>query len=387
MWKNSKPGYNTPQMRRDGFELYKKEKEMAKRGRKPGSTSKKKTLTSNVLTLIEALNFIALGQKKAGTTPQCYSVLSANWLVASNGILMLATKVADDMQACPHTLQFLDALSKCHEEVSITQLTQNAISVNCGDFRAIIPCANYDELALTITAPDVETNPVGNKLKTAFKLLTPMLNEKAEHGYLASVCLKQNSVIATNGTLLIELWHGMNLPGEFLIPKSSAHAIAECNKNLKGFGASANSVTFYFDDGSFLKSQLFSEKFPPYEHFFLPNINPWALPEKFFQAIRSIESFTADGIVYFTDGFIASATNSNIASTFRIEGLPNNMAFNSKYLLMCESAMKNVFFDTNEDQVFFFGEMVRGIIKGVGYESKSAQDSGLGEALNNDIPF
>jgi hypothetical protein len=107
---------------------------------KPKHRARRPKATANpAASLLAALKFVAVAQKKAGTVQQQFGMISGNWAAASNGVLTVATKVEEDLVACPHTLQFIDALSKVGEELSITQLTANALAVSSGAFRALVP--------------------------------------------------------------------------------------------------------------------------------------------------------------------------------------------------------------------------------------------------------
>lgn len=81
-----------------------------------------------------------------------------------------------------------------------------------------------------------------------------------------------------------------------------------------------------------------------------------ARARRIFTAVRSIEAFTRNGVVYFENGKIASNELENEASTYIIEGLPEGMAFNAKYLLMVEKAFQNVDFDETANKAFFLAK-------------------------------
>ena len=112
----------------------------------------KTTAVNPAASLLAALKFVAVAQKKAGTVQQQFGVISGNWAAASNGVLTVATKVEEDLSACPHTYQLIDALSKVGEELAITQLSPTSLAVVSGAFRALIPCVGFGDVG--ITGPD-----------------------------------------------------------------------------------------------------------------------------------------------------------------------------------------------------------------------------------------
>lgn len=345
----------------------------------------KKTDAPNpAASLLAALKFIAVAQKKSGTVQQQFSVISGNWAAASNGVLTVATKVEEDLSACPHTYQLIDALSKVGEELAITQLSPTSLAVVSGAFRALIPCVGFGDVG--ITGPDERCAVIDDRIKAAFEAVLPLATDGAQHAHLAAVLLQSGSAVATNGHVLAEYWHGIDLP-PMLIPKASAVAILKAGKALTGFGYSGPSATFWFEDDSFIKTQLFAEQFPNYQPLFnCEGLNPWPVPDEFYKAVRSIESFSRSGVVYFENGMLASNEQETEASTYKIEGLPEGMGFNAKYLLMVESSFKNVHFDEQSNKAFFFGENVRGVLMGIDRNSATPYNPEANE-FEDDIPF
>lgn len=350
------------------------------RARRPKATA------NPAASLLAALKFVAVAQKKAGTVQQQFGMISSNWAAASNGVLTVATKVEEDLTACPHTYQLIDALSKVGEDLSITQLSPNALAVVSGAFKALVPCVAFGDFE--ITGPDERCAVIDDRIKAAFEAVLPLATEGAQHAHLAAVLLQSGSAVATNGHVLVEYWHGIDLPPGMLVPKASAVAIAKAGKALTGFGYSGASATFWFEDDSFIKTQLFGEQYPNYQIIFnCEGLNPWPVPEEFYKAVRSIESFSRSGIVYFEDGMLASNEQEAEASTYKIEGLPEGMGFNAKYLLMVEPSFKNVYFDENSNKAYFFGENVRGVLSGIDRNSATPHNAEASNEYEDDIPF
>lgn len=334
---------------------------------------------SAAATLIAALKFISVAQKKAGSIAQQHCMISGHWAAASNGVLTVASPIEEDLAACPHTLQLLEALAKCGEELNITQLSANTLSVKSGVFKALIPCVDFAEVL--VSGPDERIAAIDDRIKQAFEAVSMLATDGAQQAHFAGVLLQAGSAVATNGAALLECWHGLDLPPGLLIPKASAVAIAKAGKPLAGFGYSPSSATFYFEDNSFIKTQLFNERFPNYQTVFPADCNPWPLPEGFFTAVHAIENFSRNGVVYFDENVVSSHEHETEASTYQIEGLPHGMAFNSKYLTMLEHAFNKAEFRKDENRVIFFGENMRGALMGVDLKHEVSYNS------EDDIPF
>jgi len=350
-----------------------KKKTRARRAAKP-------TEPNVAASLIAALKFVSVAQKKVGTPTQQHCAISGNWIVASNGVIMVGAKIEEDLTACPHTLQFIDALAKCGQELNITQLSENTLSVKSDKFKALIPCAGFAELELN--APDVKIAEIDDRIKAAFDCVACLTVEGAPNAVHAALLLQSGSAVATNGFALLEYWHGIDLP-PMLIPKASAVAIAKAGKPLTGFGFSGTSATFWFEDGSFIKTQLYGERYPHYGQILNVETNPWPLPDEFFKAVHAVESFSKNGIVYFDNGLLSSREVEAEATTYKIEGLPEGMGFNAKYLTTLEHAIKTAHFNKESNKLFFFGDAVRGVLMGVELNVPTPDN----DEFSDDIPF
>jgi len=192
--------------------------------------------------------------------------------------------------------------------------------------------------------------------------------ESSGEPYETAVFFEPNSCVCTNGSVIAEYWHGLGWYEfkkltDVLIPKQAIGALSKTDKGLVKCGLSEQSITFHFEDGSFIKTQLIKEPFPPYAHLFEKKVNPWPISEDFFKAVRSIEPFAKEGVVYFVDGGLASSQSGE--TFYKIEGLPKDWSFNIKHLLSVEHLVKTIHFDVDSNKAIFFGENCRGIVMGM----------------------
>src|SRR6187551_2425743 len=160
------------------------------RARRPKKTEEPSAAAS----LIAGLKFISPAQKKAGTIQQQYSAIAGHWIAASNGILTIGAKIEDDLTACPHSTQLLDALLKCGHELSITQLSETALSVKSDKFKAVIPCVSFAEVGLT--GPDNQIAVIDDRIKAALECVMCLATDGAPNAVHAAVLLQAGSAVA-----------------------------------------------------------------------------------------------------------------------------------------------------------------------------------------------
>lgn len=330
---------------------------MAGRPRKP-----KEAQSSSLVT---ALKFISAAQRDAGSPMRVFCRLKDGYAMASDGILTACHKIEEDLDARPHTGKLLSALSHCGKNLSITQLENNQLAIKSGKFFAHVPCCAEDDLPEF--EPDQPIAPIDDNIKTGFKRIAHLAQEGAQTIILSSILLSTGSMRATNGSVILEFWHGLSLP-TLAIPKIFASAVSGVASPLVQFGFSASSVTFWFEDGSWLKSQLFAEQWPDLGDVFGPGqvSTPFPLPAKFYEALRSVEDFCVDGaekgIVWISPEGISSHKNFKDGASYQLPGLYNGV-FAVRQLKNIEGCCEKIYFQ--DHSAYFWGDKVRGIIMGV----------------------
>lgn len=323
---------------------------------------KSKNETKAASGLIEALRFINVAQKSSGPAFATHCALFNGMAVAYDGVLSVAHRIPDELNACPNTASLLAALAKCGQGFTITHLDSGRLAVKSDKFKAFVPCVAFDEMPQV--EPDAKIAVIDDRIKAALAAVVPLASETAQRVAFAATLLQANSAVATNGSVLLEYWHGIDLPPGLLLPKAAVNAILKTPKPLAGFGYSQSSATFYFDDESYIKTQLYDERYPNYESVLDAPSAPLPLPEDFFTAVAAVEPFSENNVCYFADGAMRSHAIESEGASYEIEGLPFPMAFNMQFLRMVEPSFKQVCFDKEKGKALFFGENARGAIMG-----------------------
>ena len=330
--------------------------------------TKKSSENTAALNLLEALRFVLPALKKVGTVQQQFCMFKNGWLVAANDSLMIGTQVDIDLNACPHAYQLFEALQNCGQELSIVQLSAGELFIKSGDFKANVPCV--DESLIVLGIPDSNVAKLNNDFKTAVEKVACLAVEGAQNALNAGVYVGLNVTAATNNFAIIEALHGFDLP-QMLIPKQAILALTKTKKDLSGFGYSGSTATFWFSQNSFITTCLFSEKFIAYESLLECQQEFSQVSEEFFSALKAIEPFCKNNIVYFNEGFALSSSFENASSYKLNTTVPNKMAFNLKFMLQLKEVFKNTFFDENKKRVYFKnGINARGVLSAVQYEER-----------------
>jgi len=319
--------------------------------------------------LLEALKFVAIAQKKAGTPYQTHCVIKDGYLFGFDGVVTVGTPLNIDLNCCPHTYNLMQALAHCGADLTITNETLN-LTIKSGKYKSVIDC--YPIESMVINAPDEKfvevTDGFTNGLRLAAKVA---LNDAAgTRAILKSVYLTSNVIAATDSFHLIEYWHGVPGIPPVLLPKRTAEIVAGCTKQLTHIGGSSHSITFHFDDGSYVRSGLIDGLYPNYENLLAFDGVALPPPDDFFDAVKKVSAFNESGKIYMTGGKICSKVTPELGSSFDVDNIPEQAAFNSNYILDLQECFSLMAFTKTErgDFIHFFGDNVRGVMSGMVYD-------------------
>lgn len=313
--------------------------------------------------LLQSLRILSTILKDDGSVLEQHVLLKNNWAIAQNGIIGIGEPILEDLIAAPNGLLLREALAKCGVSFSLTQLPHN-LSLKAGKFKALIPCLPPEDIQTAF--PDPPIAKIDNRLKISLEAVAPLaLDEQSV--VTASVLIDKGTVTATDRKVIIQHWHGIDLPPELALPKSLINPLIKNSKNLAAFGFSPSSCTFHFEDNSWLKSQYFAEKWPDISKILDKKTNAHNLPEDFYEAISALEPFSENGFVYCDSNLMRSHEEEGVGASFEVYGLPKGPALNIKQMKIIKPHIKTVDFHVphfNYHMMLWYGENVRGAVAG-----------------------
>lgn len=332
--------------------------------------ARKPTKVKTANPFLEAIQFVGTALKEQGTAYETHIYINNNWAISNNGILAIGTPISWPSLTTPNYFQFANALAKCGNDWEIAVIAppldadptlshQSKLRISQGKFKAFVPCIDPVQIAMpTVDAPIAVIN---NNFRKALEAVAMLANDNGQSVIEASILMNGQSIVGTDRILIIEYWHGCDLPPGLALPKAFAVALCKISKNLKAFGFSANSATFYFEDDSFIKTQLFADSWPDINAIMERGSNPQPVPKGLWDAVKAVESFSPDNLVHFDAGILRSHSDSNAGASFEVSGLPKGPIFNIKYLKLIEGLATSIdFFAGNA--TMFFGDSVRGAV-------------------------
>ena len=316
------------------------------------------------LGLAAALDFIKLAQadKSNDLAAKTHCRLQGGYAVAFDGVLAMGHPIEEELAVCPHTYRLIDALSRCKKAMSVTQLDGEKLVIKSGNFRVVIPCLN--PAAIPYAVPDPRAGDLTDELINGFAALNPVVTGNGQTVVESSLLVNNGSMVATDRMIMLEYWHGINLPDGLAIPKVAVAAVLKIRHKLVGVGVSDRTVTFHYENGAWLRTQLYAEPWPDV-YSVLNRGDPHTateLPEAFFDAVDAVAPFNEGGSIYTTDSGLASHHTEGAGATYAVGGVPAGLSFTAKYLQMMKGYAKRVDLVGSNGISFFYGDRVRGAI-------------------------
>jgi hypothetical protein len=326
---------------------------------------RKKKATEN--SLLAAMRFVSIAQKSVGACEQTHCRLFNNLASGSNGIISTGHKIQEDIQVCPHTITLTAALESLPDsKFSLTHLENNRLAVRAEQFEAIVHCLNSNELP--VVGPDAASYLIDERFIKSLDIAGQLVADGANKVINSSLQLRNGSVLSSNGSVILQAWHGVAMPDLLIAPKALAVAAKKASsKTLYRFGFSDTSLTLHYDDGAWLKTQLFpaSTELPDLlKYLDIAGLTPVTIPEGFFELVKRLEPFSEDGQVLFSGGEARTTTHSlstyAVESTKHLRGLA--MSFSIKSLLTIQPYVNKVHFNATQGVTLFFGDNVRAAV-------------------------
>jgi hypothetical protein len=338
-----------------------------RRGRPPGSAAK----PAENAGLLAAVQFVECVENETIEFSH-FAKLSNGMVLAYSNVLSAGFPIAEQLNRCPRIDMLKAALLRCGKSLAITETNDGHLSIKGDKLKAIVPCMAEPLADITPDAPVI--NGDFNILKEAFKAACTVADEIADRVMYASVLLDPNTVTATNGKVLLQYWHGITgLPPATVIPALFAKQIVGSKYKITGIGGNYDtnagfmrSLTIWFENGAWLKTQCYEDRWQAFEQLLNVATNPQPVPVGLFEGIEAVEPFCKDsGAIHFGDGYVSSYLNSDAGASYPVKGLPPGKIFHAKLVRQVSPYVKTLDLLTQNDRAFFFGGTDINPIRGV----------------------
>jgi hypothetical protein len=310
--------------------------------------------------LLTALEFISVAQKAKATDGGTFCMLSMHAAVAFDGLLAAGVRIAEDLHCCPNTQRLIAALCSCSSGYQMTHVAHDRLLVQSGEFQAHVPLC--DPRTLTWPQPDPKLVVADNKIVAALKAVSGVINDKAAILHEAAILLQGQTCVGTNGAVILEAFHGWDLPPDILLPKAIVAALVNAHKPLVAMGYGTDTVTFWFEDDSWIRTQRYVEKYPDAHKLLATPVQMIPFPIGLFTATDQLAPFSEDGQVYCANGKASShafgkADSFNARLTLDVSGINESRIYRIDTIKIVRKIVTHFDDQTLPKRTFFMGGM------------------------------
>lgn len=330
--------------------------------RKPRGAAAEKELE---LELLKALRFVSLAQQENGQAPyQSHCRFINNYVVAFDGILAAGYPVEQPLYACPHTFKLIAALTRVRGAYSVTMTSDATMVINSDRFRAVVDCLPSREISEIAAHPN--TYPLTSRWIEACEKAGLFITEGATTVLESSVFTQQYTVIGCNRLVMIEAATDNNFPPGLVVPYTAIKALAKVQSPLVGFGYDQTAVTFWFENGAWLRTQLFVEQYPNMASVQarLDAMTCVELPSELEKGVAAVLPFCKEGKgVLYVKGKLSTHRDedgANVGASYVVGGPPVDVSFNAAQFIKIAPLIKTIDFTSQDDMIMFLGDKVRG---------------------------
>jgi len=313
--------------------------------------------------LLDAIEFCVLANNASpdiAYTSYCCLSAETGTVYMSDGIVSCGCLCHVEITTSIEVKKLLKALKAAKSGYTFTILDNSSIALKSGRLKAVIPTIDY-------IADKLYPDPIlhSENVETFIRALTvasAVTKDKASHIVNASVLVYNTSCYGTDTQLLIEYWHGIPISTELTIPKTFIAALSKIKKLPVGIGYSKKSLTVWFNDRSWIRTQLYENSWPVENvlDLFKPTSTYLPIHTELGQALEELSAFVGiDGRILLSDNHISSSNK----SSYDIDVYVQDVACNCKLLqIVCKYATGWDVSSRIDRHIAFVGENLRGLL-------------------------
>jgi hypothetical protein len=316
--------------------------------------------------MINAINFVQRAVIKKSVTVQGGNFTIENGRIfAYNGLLTASAVINVPIDCKPKADTFTAIIKASHESNTVPSFSitpTGKLSVKAGKLKALIECNITD---VQEHRPEGIDYPIdGEDFMGIINLLEPFMGNNTDptKSWANSIMLNGNKAYVTCNTIAIEHTTNLDIAMPIVIPSQAIKELIKIKKFPISVRYCAKSITFFYDDDSWLKTRTLENKFPNFDPVLNTTCIPIELPEDFYTGLKQLKSFCDEefnSICFTSEGLITkneAVYEINLPITYGI--------YNYNLLILLESIMKKIDFSSYPKPAIFIGDRIRGCIVG-----------------------
>lgn len=291
-----------------------------------------------------------------------------------NGVIALCSPIGLNIDCTPKAEPLLKAIAACEDSVQMTMLANGKLSIKSGGFKVSIDTLTGPTMHVE---PEGDTYPIdGDAFLAGVARVLPFVSDDASRPWSCGVLVREGSMYATNNSSLVQFWFGAVFPVECVVPRMAIKELLRIKKTPTHVQVTEKSITFHYDDGCWLRSQLLDLSWPNIEKVIevtSENAKPYPIDGELFTCLEKIKPFAEkDGKVYIESSIARTHFNepdgaSAMFKEFNTVGVYNiDLLLQLKGLATEWDASRFNVMDARglSTPIIFYGDNLRGVIAG-----------------------
>lgn len=316
--------------------------------------------------MLDTLRFV-LGAvaKKDFVAALTHFQIKGGFIKGHNGGITICSPIDFDLDVTPKATTFVKAVATCTGPIALSQTASGRLTVKSGKFRAYVDCLE-DQAYPSINPEGASVDLPNGGVLAALRTLAPFIADDASRTWARGIMFRGQSAFATNNVVLLEYWLGKAFPVPINVPKAAVTEMVRIGEDPVRIQSDENSATFFYANGRWLKTQLYSLEWPDLSKVLDRESNQKAPPEDFFDSLKAAEPFV-DKLrrIYLRPGQVSTDTSDSAGALIEVTGLEETGVYNIDYLLGLEGTAKTLDLSAYPGPVIFYGDSVRGAILGM----------------------
>lgn len=273
--------------------------------------------------MLDALKFVKGSVAKKDPIPALTHFSIRNGVIRGfNGVICMAAPIALGIDCQPKAIPFTKAIEICEELESTPAFAMTPagrLSIKSGKFKVNVECTDDQ---FPDNQPEGERVELQPGLLAAFKALAPMIAEDASRAWARGILLRDGSAFATNNVVIGQYWTGYKMPFDMNVPEECVKEVLRVKCEPVAISANPRSITFHFEDGRWIKSQLLTTDWPNVSPVLDRPSNPTPVPPDFFDVLRRLAPYAdASRRVFLRGDTLSTHVEDGIGAASVVDGL------------------------------------------------------------------
>lgn len=222
-------------------------------------------------------------------------LFAPGWLIGYDGVVGAGYRISEELNVAVDAPTLHHALSRAGEPYSLTAMPNGSLVVRGQSVRVTVP--GFPPAGIPNVQPDMPLAGFSEAARGILASVSRIATARAERVILSAVDLRRDSAVATSGDVILEGWHGCNLPGRWLLPIEFIETLRRVKFAVTHCGWSDTTFTLWFGPHAWIRTNVYSDPYPDTDIIFarlvadLCKSEPLPMPQDCLLAVETLKPF------------------------------------------------------------------------------------------------